>query len=61
MLRAKGLEPLAGEPFEQSYPRAAAHMRNCAGLPEFAPDLGSYLARIDASFVEARAHEEEDR
>ncbi len=47
MLRAKGLEPLAGEHFETRYPRASAHMRRCAALPEFAPDLGAYLAKID--------------
>ena len=47
-LRGRGLEPLAGEPLESSYPRAAAHFRQCAALPEFAPDLGAYLARIDA-------------
>ncbi len=42
-----GLEPLAGRPLEEAYPRTAAHMRRCAALPEFAPDLGAHLKRID--------------
>jgi hypothetical protein len=47
-----GLEPLAGRLIEETYPRAAAHMRRCAALPEFAPDLGAYLQRIDEAIVE---------
>ena len=47
-LHENGLEPLAGETMEASWPRAAAHMRSCAAFPEFAPDLGAYLAKIDA-------------
>ena len=47
-LRAAGFEPLAGEPLESRYPRASAHFRGCAALPEFAPDLGAYLAKTDA-------------
>ena len=47
-LRDKGLEPLAGEPLEAAYPRAAAHFRHCASLPEFSPDLGALLSRTDA-------------
>jgi glutathione S-transferase len=54
MLRAKDLEPLAGQAFERSFPRAAGHMRRCAGLPEFAPDLGAYLAKLDASLEKGR-------
>ena len=46
-----GLEPLAGERLEATYPKAAAHMRRCAALPEFAPDLGAYLAHIDEATV----------
>ena len=48
-LRAQGLEPLAGEALERAWPRSAAHFRRCAALPEFAPDLGAYLERIDAA------------
>ena len=47
-LRKHGLAPLAGETLEATYPKAAAHFRHCAALPEFAPDLGQYLAKIDA-------------
>jgi glutathione S-transferase len=47
-LRKRDLEPLAGKLLEAAYPRAAAHFRRCAAQPEFAPDLGAYLARIDA-------------
>ena len=42
-----GLEPLAGDTLERAYPRSAAHMRRCAALPEFAPDLGAHLQRLD--------------
>ncbi len=51
-LRRQGLEPLAGEPLEVAYPRAAAHFRNCAALPEFVPDLGAHLAKLDAATSE---------
>jgi glutathione S-transferase len=47
-----GLEPLAGRLLEESYPKAAAHMRRCAALSAFAPDLGAYLQRIDEAMVE---------
>lgn len=47
-----GLEPLAGERLEEAYPKAAAHMRRCAALPEFAPDLGAHLQKIDDALGE---------
>ena len=48
VLRDQGLERLAGEALEAAYPRATAHFRQCASLPEFAPDLGALLASTDA-------------
>jgi glutathione S-transferase len=48
-IRRHGLEPLAGESLEAAYPRASKHFRQCAARPEFAPDLGRYLAKIDAA------------
>ncbi|MDJ0847284.1 MAG: glutathione S-transferase family protein [Myxococcota bacterium] len=48
-LRGQGFEPLAGEALENAWPRSAEHFRRCAEQPEFAPDLGAYLARIDAA------------
>jgi glutathione S-transferase len=48
-----GLEPLAGRPLEVAYPQAAAHMRRCAALPEFAPDLGAYLHYVDEATVDS--------
>jgi glutathione S-transferase len=52
-IRRHGLEPLAGGWVEEAYPKAAAHMRRCAALPEFAPDLGAYLQHIDEATVES--------
>jgi glutathione S-transferase len=46
-LRKHGFAPLAGEGMEKEFSRASAHFRSCAGLEEFAPDLGKYLAKID--------------
>ena len=48
VLRDQGLERLAGEALEAAYPRATAHFRQCASLPEFAPDLGALLASTGA-------------
>lgn len=49
-LRGQGFEPLAGKPLDESYPRAMAHLRRCAALPEFAPDLGAHFEKLEAKF-----------
>jgi glutathione S-transferase len=47
-LAAKGLEPiLQAAAIEQSFPRAAAHFTRLCKHPAFAPDVESYLAKIE--------------
>jgi len=47
-LTAKGLEPiLQAAAIERSFPRAAAHFTRLCKHPAFAPDVESYLAKIE--------------
>ena len=49
----KGLAPLFTPDLSQTYPRAMAHFETLARHPAFSPDIGPYLAKIDAAAAEA--------
>jgi elongation factor 1-gamma len=52
-LREKGLAPLWTQHLSESYPLAMAHFERLAQHPAFAPDIGPYLAKMEAASAEA--------
>jgi glutathione S-transferase len=46
VLAEAGLEPLWSDALRGAHPRALAHFDRLCAHPAFAPDLGSYLAKL---------------
>jgi glutathione S-transferase len=48
-LAAAGLQPLLGDDFARTYPRASAHFRQLLAHPAVLPDAAGYLEKIERS------------
>jgi elongation factor 1-gamma len=49
VLDVAGLSLLLDDEFAKTYPRSASHFRRLLAHPAFAPDVGSYLEKIERS------------